>query len=68
MKPAEYERLTETLQQVIADNPPDNQIVRHSKGLLIALYRWMAKVGRPAHSVQARVTATLVSSQEQVNG
>lgn len=80
MNPAEYERLTVTLQQVISDNPPDNQIVRHAKGLLAALYGWMAKVGRTAQPVQARngspraderhasVTATLASRQEHRDG
>ena len=47
MKRQEYERLAVMLQQVLSDRPPDQLVVRHAKGLLVALYGWLAK-GRPA--------------------
>lgn len=48
MTPQEYERLAVTLQQVLSDRPPDQLMVRHAKGLLVALYGWLARC-RPAH-------------------
>lgn len=57
MKPQDYERLAGTLQQVLSDPPPDQVIVRHAKGLMVALYGWLAK-GRPAqHPGSLRVDA-----------
>jgi hypothetical protein len=65
MTRAGYERLYQMLLQSYIDKPPDVEILRHTKGLIKALDRWLLK---PANTVQARTarpSATLASQERQ---
>lgn len=74
---AAQEQLLVLLKHLIAENPPDEQVQRLSKGLTKALDRWLqtkrpaqpdqARIGRPRTGLAA-VNASLVSQQEMSDG
>jgi hypothetical protein len=74
----QYVQLYENSEQALCDDPQDDEVRRHLKGLIKALSRWL-RVNHPRHAIstQARngsprpkghasVNATLASKQETV--
>jgi hypothetical protein len=62
MTRAGYERLYQMLLQSYIDRPTDLDVLRHTRGLIKALDRWLLK---PAHTQArtARPSATLDNTQ-----
>jgi len=65
MTRAGYERLYQMLLQSYIDRPTDLDVLRHTRGLIKALDRWLLRPAKPVQARTARPSATLASVGEK---
>ena len=65
MTRAGYERLYQMLLQSYIDRPTDLDVLRHTRGLIKALDRWLLKPAKTDQARTVRPSATLASQERQ---